>query len=101
MTDTIVLVTKPMSYSELKPHLDNDGCFCLNVLIDLDWIIESDGIDGFLDVLQEAMSDYSWLLTDIRYEVIGAKDGDVMINVKGFADFVTPENEDDEDLSDC
>jgi hypothetical protein len=89
------LITKPMSLEEINKIADKEGCFEINVLVDLDDVIECSGCDGFLDLLDDLVTDYSWSMSDIRYKVTGSQEGDIVLNVEAFIeDFGTKMNPD-------
>lgn len=91
------LISKPMTLDEIKKIADKDGYFCINVHLDLENVIDCSGIDGFLDCIEELIvADSSWLLTDVVYHVVGAHEGDIVLQVEAFIEASSSDDPEDD-----
>jgi len=91
------LVSKPMTLNEILKIADEDGYFCVNVHLDLDNVIDYTGIDEFLNYIEELIvADSSWLLTDVAYSVIGAHEGDIVLQVEAYVEASSSDDPEDD-----
>jgi hypothetical protein len=83
MTTTIFRIV-PLTTEEIEFAMHtNGGHVCEKVLVELDDVIDREGVDGFNDLLEGRLlgEESNHILSDIEYSVVGTYAGSIIIEV--------------------
>jgi len=78
----MIYLNRPMTRDEILEAKDENGYVTGVVRLDINDIFNTGHIDQFCDLLSNALIGDD-LLMDIAYQVVGAEEGDVLVEVTG------------------
>lgn len=74
------IIQHPLKNSEVDNLLDDENYISAIVPLDLDTIIDADGMEGFNNIVEERLLRQG-IMADITYRPVGILDGMILIQV--------------------